>query len=116
MELPVKTRSGTTFLVEVEDSAQPAAGSLVDTNLGPTGHAMGARSVEPTMFTKAVDVIQSVTQEVTEALLATEPRPSEVEMTVNIGFDAGGNVWIFKGSTKASLALVVRWKLPDARV
>lgn len=116
MELPVKTRSGTRFLVEVEESAPPAAGSLVDTNLGPTGHAMGARDVEPTMFTKAVDVIQSVTQEVTEALLATEPRPSEVELSVNIGFDASGNVWIFKGGTKASLALVVRWKLPDAPV
>jgi hypothetical protein len=64
------------------------------------------------MFAKAVDVIQSVTQEVTEGLLRTEPRPSEVEMTVNIGFDASGNVWIFKGSTKANVQLLVRWKLP----
>lgn len=111
MELPVKTRSGATFFVEVEESTR-APGSLVDTNLGPGGQAMGVRSVEPTMFSRAVDVIQSVSQEVTEALLATEPRPSEVEMTVNIGFDASGNVWIFKGGTKASLELVVRWKLP----
>ena len=112
MELPVKTKSGATFLVEVEDSASTTPGALVDVNLGPSGQAMGARSVEPTMFSRAVDVIQSVSQEVTEALLATEPRPSEVEMTVNIGFDASGNVWIFKGGTKASLALVVRWKMP----
>lgn len=111
MELPVKTKSGATFLVEVEERTAPAPGALVDANLGPAGQAMGARDIEPTMFARAVDVIQSVSQEVTEALLATEPKPSEVEMTVNIGFDAGGNVWIFKGSTKASLALVVRWKL-----
>jgi hypothetical protein len=116
MELPVKTRSGATFLVEVEERTTPATSTLVDTNLGPAGQAMGARNVEPTMFAKAVDVIQSVSQEVTEALLATEPRPSEVEMTVNIGFDAGGNVWIFKAEAKASLGLVMRWKLPDARV
>jgi hypothetical protein len=112
MQVPVKTKSGTTFLVEVEESASPGTRAVVDPGVGPTGRAMGAGKLEPTLFTRAVEVIQSVTQEVTEGLLATKPRPNEVEMTVNIGFDAGGNVWIFKGSTKAALQLVVRWKLP----
>jgi len=111
MQVPVKTKSGTTFLVEVEESAPPGTRGGVDASVGPTGRAMGARNLEPTMFAKAVDVIQSVTQEVTEGLLDTKPRPSEVEMTVNIGFDASGNVWIFKGGAKATLQLVVRWKL-----
>jgi hypothetical protein len=110
MQVPVKTRSGATFLVEVEESASAGA-RTVDTGVEPMGYAMGARQIEPTMFAKAVDVIQSVTQEVTEGLLRTEPRPSEVEMTVNIGFDASGNVWIFKGGTKANVQLLVRWKL-----
>jgi Trypsin-co-occurring domain 1 len=111
MQVPVKTKSGTTFLVEVEESAAPGTRGAVDPGVDPAGRAMGGK-LEPTLFTKAVEVIQSVTQEVTEGLLGTKPRPSEVEMTVNIGFDAGGNVWIFKGSTKAALQLVVRWKLP----
>lgn len=110
MQVPVKTRSGATFLVEVEESASQDA-RVVDASVEPMGYAMGARQVEPTMFAKAVEVIQSVTQEVTEGLLRTEPRPNEVEMTVNIGFDASGNVWIFKGGTKASVQLLVRWKL-----
>lgn len=109
MQVPVKTKSGATFLVEVEESATgPRA---VDFDLSPEGRAMGAGKVEPTMFSKAIEVVQSVTEEVAEGLMQTEPRPSEVEMTVNIGFDAGGNVWIFKGSTKAALQLLVRWKL-----
>jgi hypothetical protein len=112
MQVPVKTKSGATFLVEVEENAPPATRSSADPNRGPAGGgAMGKRDLEPTLFTKAVEVIQSVTQEVTDGLLATEPRPNEVEMSVNIGFDASGNVWIFKGGTKAALQLVVRWKL-----
>jgi hypothetical protein len=111
MQVPVKTKSGTTFLVEVEESASPGTRAVVDPGVGPAGRAMGSRHLEPTLFTKAVEVIQSVTQDVTEGLLGTKPRPSEVEMTVNIGFDASGNVWIFKGGTKATLQLVVRWKL-----
>jgi hypothetical protein len=108
MQVPVKTKSGATFLVEVEESATGTR--AMDLGLEPTGRAMGAK-VEPTMFSKAIEVVQSVTEEVAEGLMKTEPRPSEVEMTVNIGFDAGGNVWIFKGSTKAALQLLVRWKL-----
>jgi hypothetical protein len=111
MQVPVKTKSGETFLVEVEESTSSGT-RAADAGVNPAGSAMGTRHVEPTMFSKAVDVIQSVTQEVAEGLLSTKPRPSEVEMTVNIGFDASGNVWIFKGGTKAALQLQVRWKLP----
>lgn len=112
MQVPVKTASGETFFVEVDADAQPSAPA--DPNLSHRGgNAMGrALDLEPTMFSKAVGVIQGVSQEVSNGLLRTEPRPSEVEMTLNIGFDAGGNVWIFKGSTSASLKLVLRWKLP----
>lgn len=110
MQVPVKTKSGATFLVEVEEST-PAGTRAVDGSLGPAGRAMGEPGVKPAMFAKAVEVIQSVTEEVAEGLLSTKPRPSEVEMTVNIGFDASGNVWIFKGSTKAALQLLVRWKM-----
>lgn len=110
MHVPVKTKSGETFFVEVDAGAQPRAPA--DPNLVHRGgSAMGGPDLEPTMFSKAVGVIQSVCQEVSDGLLHTEPRPSEVEMTVNIGFDVGGNVWIFKGSTSASLKLVLRWKL-----
>lgn len=110
MHVPVKTKSGRFFLVETEESAAPATRPGADAGLVPEGHAMGARDVEPALFAKAVDVIQSVTEEVAEGLLGVEPRPSEIEMTVNVGFDASGNVWIFKGGTKATLQLVVRWK------
>ncbi|GAB4558286.1 MAG: hypothetical protein Tsb0020_03140 [Haliangiales bacterium] len=95
----------------------PAAqrGPFVDTSLdGSLSVERGSKAMgnlEPTMFNKAVAVIQNVAEEVSEGLLSVDPSPSEVELSVNIGFDAHGNVWLFRAGTNASLKMVLRWKL-----
>lgn len=118
MDVPVKTQSGQMFFVQVDAEARPSSDSAVgggDANLGPQGGgAMGRGDevLDATLFSKAVAVIQGVSQDVTAGLMATDPRPSEVELSLNLGFDASGNVWIFKGGASANLKLVLRWKLP----
>ena len=112
MEVPVKTRSGETFYVQVDEEAQP--GPVGDANVMPEGHAMGLGGavLDTSLFSRAVGVIREVSEEVTEGLMSTHPRPSEVELSLNLGFDASGNVWIFKGGASASLRLVLKWRLP----
>ncbi|WP_428265018.1 CU044_2847 family protein [Haliangium sp.] len=113
MPVEVKTKSGQTFFVETEAVSAPARGPSGDAVLLPDGQAMGVGDdLHPTMFDKAVGILQSVAQDVSDGLEGIDPRPTEVEMSVDIGFDASGNVWIFKGGTKASLRLVLRWKQP----
>jgi hypothetical protein len=126
MRVPVQTQGGQQFFVEVTSAANSGAsvepaGDLGhdlghDPNLGPATDvgAQGAadRVLNPTLFSKAVDVIRAVSHDVTSGLLDTNPRPSEVEIALGLGFDAGGNVWIFKGGAQANLKLVLRWKLP----
>ncbi len=96
--------------------AAPQRGPFVDTSLdGSLSVERGSKAMgdlEPTMFNKAVAVIQNVAEEVSAGLLSVDPSPSEVELSVNIGFDARGNVWLFRAGTNASLKMVLRWKLP----
>ena len=82
--------------------------------LGGSGNAMGGDADVPgaSLFSKAVDVIKGVSEDVSSGLLQSDPRPSEVELSLNLGFDAGGSVWILKGNTKASLQLKLKWSLP----
>lgn len=120
MRVPVKTHAGTTFFVEVDAAAPdaPSAPGLPDASdapeLAPDGAAMGAPRIDTALFARAVEVVQSVSQDLSEGLLATEPRPSSVELALDLGFDAQGNVWIFRGGAKASLKLTLRWNLPPS--
>lgn len=112
MEVPVKTRSGQTIYVQVDEEARP--GPAGDDNLVPEGHGMGLGDavLDTSLFSRAVDVVRDVSEEVTAGLMSTHPRPSEVELSLNLGFDASGNVWIFKGGASASLRLMLKWRLP----
>ncbi|MEM9488518.1 MAG: CU044_2847 family protein [Myxococcota bacterium] len=66
------------------------------------------------LFRGAVDVIKDISESVTDGLLNAENRPSEVSLTLDVGFDAGGNVWLFKAGARANMRLQLKWRLPDA--
>jgi len=117
MQVPVKTATDQLFFVEVEGVGVGSPSILpadFDASLVPDGGAMGAadKVLDPTLFSRAVEVIQGLSQEVTAGLLRTDPRPSEVEMSLSLGFDASGNVWLLKGGAKANFELTLKWKLP----
>ncbi len=135
--IPVTTEAGAAFFVEVD--AQPTAdatgaslpsasvsedtertlGGSNDSDLRPKGgHMEGVSKKDAaaipgaTAFSSAVRVVKSVSEEITEGLMDTGRPPAEVELSLNLGFDASGNVWIFKGGTRASFRLVLKWKVP----
>ncbi len=115
----VTTSNGQLFFVEIDegevesaDGQQGADGDLAR-ELGMKGKAMGSvdKVLKKTTFSKAVDVIQSLAEEVSNGLLAAEPRPNEVELGLNLSFGAGGNVWLLKGSANANLKVLLKWKM-----
>jgi len=122
-KIPVETAGGTRFYVQVEAEEGPGGaldgGEGVDASLMPRGsdtRAMGPadKVLQTSMFRKAVTVIQDISQEVASSLEQTRPAPSEVQLSLDLGFDAGGNVWLLKGSARASLRLVLKWNMPPA--
>lgn len=119
MQVPVKLKDGPLFFVEVEESRVMTPSQAVDRALGPQGgndlgsHDLAERVLDPSLFGKAVDVVKHVSQEMTSGLLRDNPAPPhEVELSLSLGFDAGGNVFLFKGGANASLQLTLKWKLP----
>lgn len=118
MEVPVKTRSGQMFFVQVDAEAKPAFtgdAEVVDPNRLPQGGGemgSGHGLLDATLFSRAVEVIKDVSEDVTAGLMSSNPRPSEVELSLNLGFDASGNVWIFKSGASANLKLVLKWRMP----
>lgn len=139
--IQARTRSGKSFYIEVEsrssgalepaghdpaadppdapgpDSEVSRSGDVTrsgDSDLFQGGDAQGSSRVLRTdLFVKAVDVLRDVSQEVTNGLLASDPRPSKVQLSLDLGFDAGGNVWILKGGARATMRLMLEWALPD---
>lgn len=117
--VPVRTSNGELFFVQVDE--EPATPSVSQDDrallgadpLTPRGMAMGSGEsvLKEELFTKAVKVIRGVASELTDGLQKANPKPSEVELSLNLGFDAGGNVWLFKGGANAALRLTLKWRL-----
>ena len=123
-----QTKGGQTFFIQVDDddaeaaaasgpagdsSGQITRGGDNDSGLRPKGVAQGEGVLRTDLFAKAVTVIQDLSQDVSNSLLEINPKPSEVQLSLALGFDAGGSVWILKGSAKATMTLALKWKLPD---
>ncbi|MCG8417582.1 MAG: hypothetical protein MJE77_06510 [Proteobacteria bacterium] len=118
--IEVVTSDGERFFVQVDESAEPepqvrrgAARSTTPPIRGLERAEKAAdRVLQSELFARAAVVIKEVSQDVTSGLLETNPRPSEVQLSLDLGFDAGGNVWIFKGGARASMRLTLKWDLP----
>ena len=118
-KIEAKTKDGKSFFIEIEaDEAAPASASGSTRRSSGMGEGTGMGAPDrvlkktDTMFSKAVEIIKSVSQDVSSGLLESNPRPSEVELSLDLGFDAGGDVWILRGSAKASMRLSLKWNLP----
>ncbi len=111
MKLPVKLKNGTVFYVE----AEPESGD-VDPSLSSKGEQMGKvddlAEVAEKKFGECLGVIEGIAQEVSDTLLNSDwpLKPDEVALDLNVGFDASGDVFFFKASSKTSLKLSLKWK------
>ena len=131
-QIQVKTASGAVFYVEAEPGspapASPAQASAVNADgldedqreflEGKERGAMGAKAaskvLEETVFSKAVGVIRGLVEDVSEGLMAANPRPSQVELEFSLGMGASGSVMIFKGNANAAFKLKLTWKMPSS--
>lgn len=121
MYLPIKLKNGKIFHVEV--AAQPVApAQLVAPALDPDiftgGPAAGVSATASDMaeehFGEAVGIVEGIALEVSERLVREDSthRLSEVELELELGFDATGKVLIFaEASASASLKLKLTWAL-----
>jgi hypothetical protein len=115
MRIPVKLDNGGVFFVDAEVAPVPPG----DSSLRPTGAAMGRDVLDSDAegrFARAVEVVRGIAGELTAGLLAAGNAhpPTHIELELKLGFDAGGNVWIFHGSAEASLTLQLKWYPPDS--
>ena len=128
-KIQARTQSGKSFYIEVEAQSGPAPAQAPDSagaepdgddeevtrgdgGLFHGGQAQGSRVLRTDLFVKAVDVLREISEDVTTGLLDSNPRPSKVQLGLDLGFDAGGNVWILKGGARATMRLTLEWAMP----
>jgi hypothetical protein len=121
MYLPVKLKDGGEVYVEVAPTPGAVAAAR-ESDLVLEGHAMGgaeraagiAQKAEK-QFADAVQVAQSIAEEVDEGLVKKEGasrRLSEVAVELSLGFTAQGNVFVAQTGASAALKLTLKWSLP----